>query len=318
MLRTFPIALLLAGTCATSFAASDPGLLALAPANSQVIAAVDVDGSRNSPFGQFLLQQFTAHDTDFQQLLEQTGFDPRRDIQFLLLTGAPSQNSTTQGRFAVLARGNFDQSRIKAAAQKNGSVVQSFQGIDLMVENKGHGQTAFAFPDVDLAVMGDLLSVEQVIQNRSQPASLDSALQDQISAIEANDAWFASIVPASSLAANVGPDLGKSANHAQVLQSIIRSSGGIDFHSASDIVLNAETRSSQDAAALADVIRFLTSMMETQRGKDGQAVPLAAALDSMKLDVAGSSVHMALHLPQSALEQLTAMHQQNTPAPATR
>ena len=171
---------------------------------------------------------------------------------------------------------------------------------------------------MNLAVMGDLPSVQQVIQNQSHPASLDPALQDQISAIQTNDAWFASIVPANSLAADVDPNLGKSTNQAQVLQSIVRSSGGIDFNSASDVTLNAETRSAQDATALADVIRFVAGMMGTQGGKTGQPAPLASALDSMKLDVAGSSVHMAMHLPESALEQLAAMQQQNRPARATR
>ena len=316
MLRISPIALLLTGACALSSAAGDPALLALAPAGSQIVAAIDVDGSRNSPFGQFLLGQLSAHETDFQQLMQQTGFDPRRDLQSLVVAAAPSQGSGTSGRFVVLARGNFDQSRIKAAAQKDGSVVQSFGGIDVIVKNKGNGQTAFAFPDMNLAVMGDLPSVQQVIQNQSHPASLDPALQDQISAIQTNDAWFASIVPANSLAADVDPNLGKSTNQAQVLQSIVRSSGGID--SASDVTFNAETRSAQDATALADVIRFVAGMMGTQGGKTGQPAPLASALDSMKLDVAGSSVHMAMHLPESALEQLAVMQQQNKPARATR
>src|SRR4051812_30291567 len=190
MLRIFPVALFLLGACSASFAAVDSSLLAMAPASSQVVAAVNVDGSLSSAFGQFLLRQLSSHDNSFQQLVEQTGFDPRRDLQSILLTAAPSQNSKAHGRFAVLARGNFDQNRIKAAAQKQGSVVQHFQGVDLLVASEGNEQTVFAFPDVDLAVMGDLLSVKQVIRNRANPANLDPALQDQISKIEANDAWF--------------------------------------------------------------------------------------------------------------------------------
>jgi hypothetical protein len=316
MLRIFPVALFLLGACSASFAAVDSSLLALAPASSQVVAGVNVDGSLSSAFGQFLLRQLSSHDDSFQQLVEQTGFDPRRDLQSILLTAAPSQNSKAHGRFAVLARGNFDQNRIKAAAQKQGSVVQHFQGVDLLVGREGNEQTVFAFPDVDLAVMGDLLSVKQVIRNRANPANLDPALQDQISKIEANDAWFASILPPPSFTADVDPDLKKSMDHAQVLRSIIRSSGGIEFGSTSDIVFNAETRSAQDATALADVIRFMTSMVQMQRGKDGRIALLGPALDSMKLEVAGSSVHMAVHLPESVLEQLA--NTQEKPARSTR
>lgn len=318
MPRIFLAALFLAGACSTSFAAADSSLLALAPASSQIVAGIDFDSSRSSTFGQFLLRQLSTHDHDLQQLMEQTGFDPRRDIQFLLVTAVPSQNLKAQGGFAVLARGSFDQNRIKEAAQKDGSVVQQFQGIDLVVKNHPGGQTAFAFPDAGLAVLGDLPSVKQVIQNRSHPASLDPVLQDEITRVEANNAWFTSIVPATSLAADIDPDFKKSTNHAQVLQSIVRSSGGIDLRSDSDVVLNAETRSAQDATALADVIRFFGSMMQMQQGKDGQATALATALDSMKLDVAGSSVHIAVHLPEATLEQLVAMQPHREPARSTR
>jgi hypothetical protein len=318
MPRTFLAALFLAGVPATVFASADSSLLGLAPASSQVVASIDFDGSRNSAFGQFLLRQFSVHDDDLQQLMEQTGFDPRRDIQSLLLTATPPRNPKGPGRFAVLARGNFDQNRIKEAAQKDGSTVQQFQGVDLMVKNHGAQQTAFAFPDVDLAVMGDLPSVRQVIENRSHPANLDPTLQNQISNIEASNAWFASIAPASSVAANVDPNLQKSTSHAQILQSIVQSSGGINLNSDSDVVFNAETRSAQDATALADVIRFMASMMQTQGQKNGQTAPLAAALDSMKLDVTGSSVHMTMHLPEPALEQLAGMQHSQKSARSTR
>lgn len=317
MPRTFLLSLFLASMCFRSFAAVDSGLLALAPANSQVMISVDFEGSRNSAFGQFLLHQASAQDRDLQQLLDQTGFDPRHDLQFLLLAVTPSQGSKAQGSFAVLARGNFDQTRIKEAALKDGSVVQSFGGVDLLVKNHHGGQTAFAFPDAGLGVLGDLASVKQVIENRSRSANLDPALQYQISNVETNNVWFASIAPASSLAMGVDPSFQKSPSHAQVLQSITRSSGGIEFGSASDVVYNAETRSAQDAAALADVIRFLASMVQMQRGTDGQATALATALDSMRLDVVGSSVHMTVHLPESALEQLITMQHQKA-APGAR
>ena len=312
MLRMFPVALFLAGACFPSFAAVDPSLLAMAPAQSQIVAAINVEGSRSSAFGQFLLRQLSSHDDSFQQLVEQTGFDPRRDLQSILLTAVPPQSSKAQGRFAVLARGNFDQNRIKAAAQKQGSVVQHFQGVDLLAGNQGDEHIAFAFLDVDLAVMGDLLSVKQVIRNRANPASLDPVLQNQISKIESNDAWFASISPPPSFIANVDPDLKKSMDGAQALRSIVRSSGGIEFGGTSNVVFNAETRSAQDATSLADIIRFMASMLQMQRGKDGRAASLAPALDSMKLEVAGPSVHMAVHLPESVLEQLANMQDKPT------
>ncbi len=316
MFRIFSIALLLAAACSISFAAVDSNLLALAPSESRVVAAINVDGSRNSAFGQFLLRQLSLHDDSFGEMIEQTGFDPRRDVQSLLLAGAPSETAGGQSRFAVIARGNFDVNRIKTAAQKKGSVIQRFAGVDLLVgSNKGNEQTALAFPDVDLAVMGDLLSVKQVIQNRANPSNLDSALQEQISKIGANDAWFASILPPAFLGANLDSDLKNSTGKSQALQSVVRSSGGINFGNTSSLVFNAVTRSAKDATALADVIRFITSMVQMQRQSDARVASLAPALDAMKLDVAGQSVHLSVELPESTLEQLTKAP--GKPAPAT-
>ena len=100
------------------------------------------------------------------------------------------------------------------------------------------------------------------------------------------------------------PDVQKSVNPARVLDSIVRSSGGIRFGASPDLTFNAVTRSSQDATALADVLRFLASMAQTQRSNGGPAAGLASALDSMKLNNAGSSVQLSLHVPEAVLEQM--------------
>ena len=304
MLRIFPVAFLMAAVCSISFAAVDSTLLALAPSQSQTVVSISVEASRNSPFGQFLLREMSTDDDSFQQMIEQTGFDPRRDLQSVLIASAPSQESKAQSRFAVIARGNFDTSRIEAAARKKGFVLQHFGGVDLLVDNSKHGQTAFAFPDVDLAVMGDISSVKQVIGNRANPTSLDPALQEQIANVEGNDAWFASIAPPSAGFSLPDSDMQKTADQARVLQSVIRSSGGITFGPSSNLAFDAVTRSAQDAKALADVVRFLASMAQMQGTKAGQTAFPASALDSMKLNAAGSSVHISLQVPESFLEQL--------------
>ena len=304
MIRIFPVAFLLAGACFTSSAAVDSGLLALAPSHSQTVAAVSVEGSRSSAFGQFLLRQLSVGDDHFQQMIDETGFDPRRDLQAVLIATAPPEAPKAQGRFAVIARGNFDANRIKAAAQKKGFVVQHFSGVDLLIGTDSHQQAAFAFPDVDLAVMGDMVSVKQVIGNWANPASLDPALQEQIAGVENNDAWFASIAPPKSGLLPLDADGQDAAGQSRALQSVIRSSGGISFGPSANIAFHAVTRSAQDATALADVLRFLASMAQMQGGKDPRAASLVPALDSMKLDVAGSAVHVSLQVPEPVLEQI--------------
>lgn len=307
MLRLSSALFLLMFSSALSFAAADSALLSLAPSGSRMIAAINVDGSRNSAFGQYFLRQLGTHEDSFQSLIEQTGFDPRRDLQSVVFAFSPSSGAP-QGQFAVIARGSFDQSRIKETAQKNGSHVQPFQGVSLYVNGGDNNQTAFAFPDTGLAVMGDLASVKQIIGNRANPVTLDPALQEEISKIEASDAWFASVVPASTFTPNFGPNMDNPAARSQALQSVVRSSGGINFGSTAQMVFNAVTRSPQDAVALADVIRFMASMLQMQRGKEGGASLLAPSVDTMKLNTDGESVHVSLQMPESVLEQLASTH----------
>ncbi|HMJ62783.1 MAG TPA: hypothetical protein VK493_13515, partial [Bryobacteraceae bacterium] len=66
----------------------------------------------------------------------------------------------------------------------------------------------------------------------------------------------------------------------------------------------ATTRSAQDANALADVVRFLASMVQMQSQEDARAAILAPALNSMALSTAGNTVHFSVSIPEKSLEQL--------------
>jgi hypothetical protein len=237
--------------------------------------------------------------------MTQTGFDPRRDLDSLVMTTS-SDGSNTNSGFAILARGNFDQAKIRSLALSKGAVADSYQGVSLFV-NKDHGQTvAVGFPDTGVAVMGDLASIHQVIQNLSTPATLDVDLTNRIDAVgTANDAWFVSVAGGGmfgkEFAAKTG---GQMAGQAQALQSIRAASGGVRFGSVVTVTLDAATRSEQDATSLADVVRFASSMIQMQRQHDPRANIMAASLDNMQLQTNGDSVHIGFTMSEKNLEQM--------------
>ena len=304
MRHIFPVAALILSGSLSSLAAIDNGLLALVPPNANVVGGVDASQARNSEFGQFILSK-TQSDANFEKFVQQTGFDPRQDLQnFIFETTGPNGNQPPSS-FAILARGTFDPAQIEAAAKANGAVVQSFQGVDLILGQKGNQQNAVAFLDNSLAIMGDVASLEQIIANRGAPTVLDPDFQQQILTLgSANDAWFVSRVPGSSfLGTHLGQNI-KQPQGAQALQSILGSSGGIRFGDTVDVAFDAVTRSSQDAASLTDVVRFVASMVQMQRNKDPKAGILASTLDNMNLTTNGASVHLALSFPEKNLEQL--------------
>jgi len=284
-------------------AAVDPALLALVPSGARVVSGIQLDQARSSDFGQYLLRRIDAEDQSFREFSDETGFDPRRDLNEIVFasTGGADQ---AESRFAIVARGSFDPVRIRAKAKSAGAVIQHYRGVDLMEDHAEHGGTAFAFLDGGIAVMGDPTTLRQIIANRNSPTSLDPTLQDEIQRVSAdNEAWFATSMPGSFLASHLEHETKQPMQHAQALQSILMSSGGIHFGDLVAFSFDAKTRSPQDAVSLADVFRFGGSMIQMQRQNDPRAGIIAAAIDKMTITTNGAEVHAALSLTEKNLEE---------------
>ncbi len=306
---------LLAGSV-SAFAAVDSALLALLPSDTQTVASMNVDASRSSTFGQFMLRQMSTNDQSFQDMITQTGFDPRRDLQAFVLATVPAASTASgqsQSRFVVLARGVFNQAMITTHATAKGMVATTIGGTPVLQSTSG-SPVALAFLEAGLAAFGDQSSIQQVLNNRANPSTLSSDLQAQISYASANnDAWFASTVPANTLASHI-PDpsgvLGGSQANSQVMQAVLESSGGIQFGSNVQLSFSALTRSDQDATSLTDLIRLVSSMVQMQRQNDPRAALLAPAMDNMKLRADGRQVYSSVVIAEADLEQLVASQSQ--------
>ena len=298
-------ALCLAGSF-SALANIDSGLLALVPAGARIVGSVDVTRARGSEFGQYLLSKSEADDAHFQEMVTETGFDPRRDLQQIVFeTGGPS-GSASQNSFAILARGTFDRQKIEVLAKTKGATVQTFQGSEIIV-NKDHGQqTAIGFPDVGIAVMADLSTLEQILNNRSNPTVLDADLQSKINAVgSANDAWYVSLVGGSFLAKHLQQETDQSiSQQARALQGVVQSSGGVKVGATIQMTFDAVTRSEKDAQSFSDVVRFVASMVQMQRQNDPRSSILASSLDTMTLQNSGTGVHVAISMPEKNLEEL--------------
>lgn len=319
MRQLFP-ALLVLATSVPTFAAVDTQLLALTPAGAKIISGVDVNRAKSSPFGQYILSKINAENEDFRHMIQETGFDPRRDVEDVLFVSTGSASSDNP-QFGVLVRGNFDQDRIRKSLLAKGATVQKYQGVDLLVDGTGRGQHAFAFPDVDIAVAGDLGTVQQMIANRANPTTLDPALQQLVTNIGGNhDAWFVSSQPGAFLSNHFSQETHQRVEPA-ALQSVLESSGGILFGDAVQLSFDAVTRSPKDATSLADVMRLGASMLQMQREKDPRAGILASSVDNMILKTDGAQVHVSLSIPESGMEQLAELkgqHRAGGPLRSTR
>lgn len=288
-------------------AAIDSGLLALVPESTVLLTSVDAEATRSSEFGQYLLRRMDSEDQHLQKFMAETGFDPRRDLQDLLFASFNEHQARNRPRFAILARGTFDPSRISTAVSaKNSFSRQTYDGTTLFVSRGAESDSAFAFPDTGIVVIGDIATVKEILDRRANPSTLDPGLLERVNKVgTANDLWFASLLSGSFLGSTIDlPGGAPQLKDSSALQSILQSTGGVRFGDQVQLSFDATTRSPQDATSLADVVRFLSSMLQTQRRNDGEAGILASALDGMQLQANGSEVHLGLSISEKNLEAL--------------
>jgi hypothetical protein len=94
--------------------------------DAQVVAGLQVDQAKNSLFGQYVLSHLSVNDTKLEQFTSETGFDPRHDVNEIIVASNWKQN-TPDNQWMVAAHGTFNISKITATAQANGGAIVSYQ-----------------------------------------------------------------------------------------------------------------------------------------------------------------------------------------------
>ncbi len=288
-------------------AAVDPALLSLVPAGATAISGIQVEQSKASKFGQYVLGQISSDDPQMAKFIAATGFDPRRDLSEIV-AATTGTGATTQA--IVLGRGVFNPARILTTAQAAGAVITSYSGVQLIGEKDSKSDNVVGFLDASTAVMGTSTAVKAVIDGRNSGQKLDAATQNKVRDLASvNDAWFVSTVPPSDFFAGKLGDSGvnQAMGGANLFQAVRAASGGVKF-TAAGIQLSGEalTRSDQDATALADVIRFIAGLL--QQAKDPKAQEAATLLQSLQLSTQASTLKLSLSLPEELVEQLFMPH----------
>jgi hypothetical protein len=294
--------------------AADPGLLRLVMPDAKVVAGLQVDRTRDSQFGQFVLSHMQLDDPAFQQFVSQTGFDPRKDVKELLI--ASNWKSTTGSpNWVVMAKGNFDLAKMQHAADANGAVVTSYQGASIYsFAGKGSpdSDNAIAFLDTATAVMGDAASVKAAIQRKQTGAAASSDLMGKAKDLSAkNDFWFVTLVPLSQFDLALPAPNGNSPMNNNMFMAINQASGGIRFGDTVMISADIVARSDKDALALVDVVKFVVGMLQQNRQSNAVAGQVSDMIDPLETKTLGNTMSMSLAIPEQQLERLFS----NTPRP---
>lgn len=301
-----PLAIIFAGL----LPAADSQLLNLVMPDAKMLAGVNVDQAKASPFGQYVLVQVQAQNQNLQQLVTLTGFDPTRDLHELLVASNGAQSHPSS---LVLARGSFDATRLQAAAQSGGATPITYDGMTLLIDPKG--ANAVAFLNATLAVAGDVASVKGALDRQNAPAPPDAALLVQVNQLSTTqDAWAVSEIPPPAITPPANAPNTPSIP-LQVFQKIQQGSGGVKFGAQIVMSADAQTVTADDATAMAGVLQFLVNLGQMQAQQNPQA---AAVLKSLVVTSSGNVVHISLSIPEAQAETAFQLKPNATPGPNAR
>jgi hypothetical protein len=277
--------------------AADPQLVGLVMPDAKVLAGVNVDQAKGSPFGLYVLTQIQPNNSGLQQFIALTGFDPTRDVHELLAAtnSAPGAGAHTG---LLLARGNFDPATLTSLATSKGAVTEQHSGVTIVEDPK---QTfGVAFLNSTLLIAGDVANVKAAIDRPSSGQSLPAAVIGQVNQwSNAEDAWFVLTVPPASLAP---PPAAGSGNMATgIMQQIQQAGGGVKFGDSVAGTAAFQSDNAQDATQLANTLQFLVNMAQMQAANNPQAANLAQAV---VVNQQGITVKVSVTLPQAQFQQL--------------
>jgi hypothetical protein len=323
IMRQTAFALFFGSLLAASLPAADQQLVNMVMPDAKVIAGVNVDSARNSPFGSFLLAQLPVSDPGFQKFVEASGFNPRADLQEILVAtaGAPAPADpaapalpTPKGAPAsrlkglILARGNFNVEKISILAKVDGKQnIKAYNGATLIFDPKDANATGAAFLGPNILVAGDLQLVKGAIDRRTQTNTLDPELIAKMNSLSASqDAWAVSIAPLTSLNTGASTDpMMQGALGGDIFKKVTETSGGIKFGALIQLTTELVALDEKNATALGDVVKFLVGMVSMNSGTPKGAPPvLMTILQSINIQTQGNIVSVTMSAPEDQVEGL--------------
>lgn len=288
-----------AATCLSALAA-DQALLTMLPGDAMFIAGINAEQIRTSRFGQFLLDQLKSEEQNMEKFVSMTGFDPRRDLQELVVA---SNDARGRGKAIVIARGRFDPGRISQFARTSGATSSFYKGVEVLAGNDKTGKNngLLAILDNSTAIAGEQDAVKAAIDRRAlSSAALKAETLAKINDLSGRyDAWMVS-ASLERLADDVRPEVGQTM-HGNLMAAMQSVTGGVRFGANIELMAEAVMRSDKDAQAMVDVVKFLAGMMQLN-SEDKKAAEFAKLLDKMDLKASGNQFRLTMTLPEDVIE----------------
>ncbi len=273
--------------------AADPALLNLVMPGAKIFAGVNVERILASPIGKEIDSKVREGAPQLREILEQTGFDPRRDLKEILVAAtAEGQN----GPALFLVRGSFDPVKLGVYLASSGQTPINYEGVPIL-SNPAQKSGSFALLDNQIVVAGELDQIRAAIHRRNHGTVLPAELMSRIAALsDRYDIWFQSSVSVPAAAKISDPRFQQAGD---LIKSIQQLSGGLKFSSGVDLAAEVVTHNEKEALSILGAMQLFTGFLTTNPQSPGGLKP-----EAVKLTAEGKTVRFALSITEEQLKQV--------------
>jgi len=280
----------------------DRSLLALLPANATSLVGVDVERLKRTPAWRYWEEQsLRSHDTKFDEFTRETGFDPRRDVQELLVA------STGEKQFVAVARGAFNVSAMTRAMKEKNATVENYRGLEVLGGDGKDQNGRFCFLDEKTVLAGTRPEVLSAIDRKAgggPSLTSNTALLSRAQAISGtHQIWAVSSNPGQLVSRNL-PRAGnaQASNLARIFSTMSHTSLALDLSGGLELRAQGLCQSGQDAKTLADAVRGLVAL--GRLSASDKEPEMMNALDGIQVEERNNELGITVKLDQPNFEKL--------------
>ncbi len=280
-----------------------PGLLTWAPPGTSVVLGINLEQIKPTKTGQVLGAETdiicaalgqVADQIGFgpkvRQFLDQTGFDPRRDLAEIVLMASGS-GPDTNGLLAI--RGSFDLVKLRGL-KSPGVTAGEYHGVLILTGARENKKTkhkepvSVALVSPTMALLGDPETVRAAIDRQGKAGALDFRLMAKAELLsKTNDIWLAGRIPPET------KEKMAASPTTAMFQSIGEFGGGIKFGKNVLIGFELGTGTPAEAKSKLDMLRGFIEMAEATQNQETRAT-----LQKVDAHTEGGAVIIALSVPE--------------------
>ncbi len=261
----------------------DPALAALVPADTIVLAGVQMRELRATPLYTKLISRKRLSELD--DFAKKTNFDPRKDVNELLVVSNGTDNT-------LLARGNF---KIQAPAGLNKS---TYKGVTIY----GKGDGAYAILDTTTAVAGTESVVHGAIDQKESGQRGAAGLIDRARGLSGPGQIWLVANGWGALPDRLSRDGGNLSNLSRFFRGIDKATLTVDLRSGVVAQAKGECRTEQDAKTLGDAARGLVGLGRLTVPENKPE--MLKLFDGIKVDQKDRSIEININIPADLADGL--------------